>query len=447
MPESTDTRQIFTLLEVTRSIQKTLAERYKSSFWVKAEMNKLNHYPHSGHCYPELVEKKDGKIIAELKSTLWKDDFQKINDNFLKVLKEPLKNGINILFSAKISFDPVYGLSLRIIDIDPSYTLGELEKEKQLSIEKLIQEGIFYSNKSLHLPILPKRIAIISVQTSKGYSDFLKIIQGNPWGYSFFTMLFPALLQGEKAVETIINQLRNIQKVKHHFDAVAIIRGGGGDVGLTCYNNFRLTREIALFPIPVITGIGHSTNETVAEMIAFKNAITPTELADYLLQKFHNFSVPVTKAQEKLIDKSKRLIKEDTLKLLNTVKFFKSVTQSMLIKSKNTVQNASNSLQFQSTYFVKRERETQISVESQLTTNLKDLFKDQHQLLNQLAKHVELLHPDNVLKRGYSITTVNGLLIQDLSKISKGDVLKTVVSDGTILSTITQLNKSESNER
>ena len=171
MPEKISDRTIFTLSEVAQSIQKTLSERYTSAFWVKAEMNKLNHYPQSGHCYPDLIEKTEGKIIAEFRANIWKDDYQRINGNFLAVLHEPLKDGINILLCAKISYHPLYGISLRILDIDPSYSLGELEKEKQATIEKIKKEGIFLYNKTLKLPLLPKRIAIISVQTSKGYSD------------------------------------------------------------------------------------------------------------------------------------------------------------------------------------------------------------------------------------------------------------------------------------
>src|SRR5688500_11204141 len=208
MPETINSKKVFSLVEVTVSIQKTIAERYKTSFWVKAEMNKLNHYSHSGHCYPELVEKTDGKVIAQMKANLWKNDFDRINHNFLSVLKEPLKDGIKILFCASISFDSSHGMSLRILDIDPSFSLGELEREKQDTLETLRREGIFRANKILKLPVLPQRIAIISVETSKGYSDFLNIIQHNPWGYKFFKFLFPSLLQGEKSVASICNQLK-----------------------------------------------------------------------------------------------------------------------------------------------------------------------------------------------------------------------------------------------
>jgi len=199
MPEKVKNKTIFSLLEVTLSIQKTLSTRYARSFWVKAEMNKLNLYPQSGHCYPELIEKKEGTLIAQVKAILWKDDYISINNNFLRILKEPLKNGINILLYAKIIFDPVHGLSLRILDIDPSYSLGELEREKQETIAKMKKEGLFDMNKGLGMSLLPKRIAIISADTSKGYSDFLEVIYGNSWGYRFFYMLFPTLLQGERA--------------------------------------------------------------------------------------------------------------------------------------------------------------------------------------------------------------------------------------------------------
>lgn len=175
MPEQIQDRTIFSLLEVTRSIQKTLADRYQSLYWIKAEMNKLNHYTHSGHCYPELVEKKEGKVVAEIRSVLWKADYQRINQQFLKLLNEPLREGITILFQAGISYDPLYGLSLKIVDIDPTFVLGELEKEKIESIRRLQEEGIYDANKKLPFPTVPKRLAIVSVETSKGLSDFLRL--------------------------------------------------------------------------------------------------------------------------------------------------------------------------------------------------------------------------------------------------------------------------------
>jgi exodeoxyribonuclease VII large subunit len=463
MAENINDKKVFSLLEVARSIQKTLQERYTSSFWIKAEMNKLNHYSHSGHSYPELVEKKEGKIIAELRAILWRDDYMRINHAFLEALKEPLKDGITILFMARISFDPVYGLTLRIMEIDPWYSLGELEKEKRDSIERLKSEGIFQLNKTLRLPLLPKRIAIISVETSKGYSDFMKVINGNPWQYSFFQMLFPAVLQGEKAVSSIIFQLNRIRKVIHHFDAVTIIRGGGGDVGLTCYNNYELSREISRFPIPVLTGIGHSTNETVAEMVAFKNAITPTELADFLLQQFHNFSVPVKDAQNIIVQRASRLLREQNTALAGTAKYFRSVTSTLLSKNSHRISSAGRSVQQAVMVRMRNEKNILLqlkrSVERagrqktnsekkelellQQSVSLKTalFLRQAKQTLDKLEREVDIMSPAHVLKRGYSISLVNGKLVSDISALKPGDVLHTIVHNGTINSTVNSTNK------
>src|SRR5690606_21612001 len=224
-----------------------------------------------------------------------------------------------ILFQATISYDPVYGLTLRILDIDPVHALGELQREKLASINRLNEEGGFKANKSLDFPVVPKRLAIISAESSKGYADFLKILQHNRWGYRFEQALFPALLQGDKSVQAIIGQLELIAQRRDAYDVVAIIRGGGGDVGLSSYNNYLLASAIARFPIPVLTGIGHSTNETVSEMVAYQNAITPSELADFLIQRFHRFAEPVNQARETIMRKAKQLIIQEQDMLNNQI--------------------------------------------------------------------------------------------------------------------------------
>jgi exodeoxyribonuclease VII large subunit len=464
MPETINDKRVFSLLEVSKSIQKTLTERYTSSFWIRGEVNKLNLYGQSGHCFPELVEKKDGRVIAELKSVLWRDDYNSINRQFLDVLHEPLKDGITILFSARIQFDPVFGLSLRITEIDPWYSLGELEKEKQLSIARLQAEGIFDQNKNLGFPLLPKRIAIISVESSKGYSDFMKIMNGNSWEYRFFSMLFPAFLQGDKAVPSIIYQLKQIKKVIVHFDVVAIIRGGGGDVGLTCYNDYDLAKAIALYPIPVITGIGHSTNETVSEMVAFKNAITPTELADFLLQHYHEFSVPLQEAENMLVQKANRLIREEKTSLINLAKYLRSVTrstisnekQSIAFASKSLLQSSRNALLISATslnqftrqvsgsagLWLSRNRDAVDQQKNALASSSRALMKQKTRDIQNMDKVINILSPLQVLKRGYSFTTVNGKLVTTINGIKKGDKIITTVADGSIAATVTSTKTS-----
>jgi exodeoxyribonuclease VII large subunit len=467
MPQKADDKQIFSLQEVTSSIQKTLAFRYTSSFWVKAEMNKLNYYPHSGHCYPDLVEKLDGKVIAQMKSTLWKDDYNRINDHFLRLVKAPLKEGIKILFCAKITFDAVHGLALRIVDIDPVFSLGELEREKQESISRLTGEGIFTRNKSLPFPLLPKRMAIISVQTSKGYADFLKIIEGNPWGYKILHVLFPSLLQGDRAVESIGAQLLRIRKLADDFDVVAIIRGGGGDVGLSCFNDYELARQIALFPIPVITGIGHATNETVVEMVAYKNAITPTELADFLLQRYHNFARPVQKAEEFLVTHVKRMIGDERRQLQHSVRIFRSVTDNVMIRSNNDIKQQARDLFKQTNLTLLRQRQTHADMAYKLRSislalcsrrkqhlrecyimirrDLSSMFKHARTSMENMVRTVSNMHPDNVLRRGYTITRVNGKAITRIDEVKASDTLETILTDGNIISHV-QTIKSPNHE-
>ncbi len=484
-------KKVFSLLEVTDSIRKAIAQRYQSSYWIRAEMNKLNYYKQSGHCYPDLVEKRNGKVVAQIRAILWKEDYEVMNQRFLQTLKEPLKDGIKILFSARILFDPVHGMSLRILEIDPSYTLGDLEQEKQATITRLKTENLFTRNRELPLPLLPQRIAIISVESSKGYADFQKIIDQNPWGYRFFHLLFPALLQGEQATTSIIRQLTNIRKVVQHFDVVAIIRGGGGDVGLSCYNDYKLSREIALFPIPVITGIGHATNETVVEMIAFQNAITPTKIAEYLIQQLHNFSVPLQQAQEMITLTAERILREETNRLMNTSRFFRSVVSRQLVINTNNITRESTALMQFARFRFRNEKDVTITLSQKLKQNIKyrmgELYTHLHQFTQKMGagsrrllakssenvlyerktlqlgilnfhklktselKNLEIninnMDPANVLKRGFTITLHNGKPITSINGINNGELLETITLNGMISSNVQNIEKTQDNEQ
>ncbi|MDY0053968.1 MAG: exodeoxyribonuclease VII large subunit [Bacteroidales bacterium] len=385
-------KKSFTLFEVMQSIQRTIISRYGSTFWVKADMIKLNHYIHSGHCYPDLVEKKNDRTIAQARAIIWKSDYEKINKKFIEITKEPLKDGISIFFLARIGFDPVYNLSITILDIDPVVTLGQLEKERLEAINKLKTEKFFNKNKGLTLPLLPQRLAIISVESSKGYSDFMNIINQESDNYKIFTYLFPSLLQGDNAIESIIQALETVERLKHHFDCVLIIRGGGGDIGLSCYNDYELSKTIANFPIPVLTGIGHSTNETVSEMVSFKNTITPTELADFILNHFREFEKRIIASKDKIIYFSNKIIELEN-------KHIDNIIQKLRIGISNN-------------------------------------FITQEKKLENLEKYINILNPVNQLKRGYTITYKNGEIIKDKNELKKSDRITTHFYNGEIESII-----------
>lgn len=385
-------RKVFSLSEVTDSLEINIKRNYPNSFWVKAEISKLNFYKYSGHAYPELVEKKEGKIVSQIRSIIWQSDFQRINAKFLQILKEPLKDDIGIVCRARLNFSSVYGLSLIIEDIDPLITLGNLEKEKNDCIERLKKENIFSLNKEKELTFLPQRLAIISVGTSKGYSDFIQTIEENAKGFKIFTYLFPSLLQGDGASVQLREALSVIEGVKDYFDCVLIIRGGGGDIGLSCYNDYMLCHKIATFPLPVLTGIGHSTNETVAEMISYANFITPTALADFILDRFFGFLADMDNIKKQIVRTSKHVLDKQNIQLQH-------IKQMLILSSQRRIE------------------------------------KEQYLLENDL-KIVEMLNPLSVLKRGYSITTLDGKVIKSLSQVSKGERITTKVLDGEFVSKV-----------
>lgn len=456
MPVIPEERTVYTLAGIAEDIRQTLAGRYPGMFWVRAEMNKLNRYPQSGHCYPDLVERSAGKIVAEMRAVIWKDDYQRINDHFLSVLGAPLKEGVALLLQARIAYSPVYGLSLRILDIDPSWTLGELEKEKRETIARLKREGLFDRNRMLTPALLPGRIAVISVETSKGYADFRSLIDGNTWGYNIFHMLFPALLQGDQAVASITGQLERIRSVAGHFDAVAIIRGGGGDVGLTCYNHYELARAVALFPIPVITGIGHSTNETVTEMVAFRNAITPTDLAGYILQAYHNYSVPLKKAEEVIVRSATRILADEKRALATGTKWFSTAAGAALERERYRTGKLARVLATGPVFVIRAARQRIMlepervhSASNRLIASNRHFLSgyadglqcttDSHLMeadrcIAGLEKQIALLDPVNILRRGYSITLSGGVPVTSITGINEGAPLVTRVADGTITS-------------
>jgi exodeoxyribonuclease VII large subunit len=410
-------KQIFPLSKLTEAIENVINTHCSKVVWVKAEIVKLNFYPGTGHCYPDLVEKKDGRIIAELRGNIWKSNFDLINEKFRKVLNEDLRDDMTVVVQATVTFHSVYGLALNILDIDPEYTLGELAKQRAEALKKLKAEGLFDANKQQLLPMLPKTLAIISVNSSKGYQDFINVIENNQWGYSFHYKLFPAILQGERAVSTIIAQLAKIRKHKRHFDAVAIIRGGGGEIGLSCYDNYSLAKEIAGFPIPVLTGIGHSTNETVSELVSFKSFITPTKIAEFLLQEFNNFAFPLKENMQRMISAANLLFERQETQISRVSSSFRFIAERILERDKNRLRN----------------------FEQLLLSGSKVLLKQEASEIKNIENSIALLSPKNILKRGYSITRKDGKIIKDAAELSEGEIIETELYTGKAIASIQKI--------
>ncbi len=453
-----DERRIFSLLEITQSLRSVIERNYTATYWIKAEIAKLNFYPRSGHCYPEMVEKAGNVVKAQMRATIWGSNYQKINDNFQEVVGEPIKEGITILFRASVSFHPVYGLSLNISEVEPSFTLGEMAREKQKTIERLKKEELFEKNKNTQLPLLPAKIAVISVETSKGYHDFLNIINNHPRKFAIKPTLFPAILQGEKAVETISAQLRIIRKNAGDFDAIAIIRGGGGDIGLNCYDSYQMAKEVAICPIPVISGIGHSTNETIVEMIAWANKITPTDVAYFLIGKFEDFFSRIQDSRKSLINNAGAILKQEKSRLRHVWEMLGAYTINNIQKQQHRVYSLVRDLDNASGNFIKYEKnkladtaskvaytpeklmlkyQTKLNMFGKLISSLTlKQLKIEKNNINYFENKASLLEPEKTLKRGYSITIHNGMVITTSKSTNKGDQIETLLHKGKIVSTV-----------
>lgn len=428
--------KFFTLSQVTANIKSVVQEVFKSEFWVKAEINKLGIQKHSGHAYPELVEKINGKLVAEMRATLWRSDFERIDQDFRSKIKEPLREGITALIKVRITFHELYGLSLQILDIDSSFVLGELEKEKIQNIQWLKDQKLFDLNKYKSLPLVPNRLAVISIESSQGYSDFYNVLTRNTHRYHFFIKVFPATMQGDKAVESIEMALAQVEKNLSKFDAVAIIRGGGGDVGLTCYNHINLSRKVAEFPIPVLSGIGHSTNLTVVEMVSHYSGITPTDLADFLLKKLEWFERKIKDLSQSMVGSALGLLDTQKLSLSTSAGLLRANTRMNLNQQHTRLNRWVESLHKNIPRRISREKE---SLET-LKINLKTLWVRQHshetQKLDWMKKNLELLDPKRLLERGYSLTLYNGKPLKSTAEVNPGDEITTWLSEGKITSTV-----------
>jgi len=444
-------KEVFTLKQVAQSIRKTLESRYERTYWVKAEIYKMNLFP-SGHAFPELVQRTDGKIVANLSGVIWKTNYGRIAKQFEATVKEPFSEGKEVLMLVKITFSEVYGLSLHITDIDPSYSLGALHKLKLETIDALNKLGILQKNQSLSLS-LPKRIAVISAESSKGLSDFMQVLSASQSQIGISTFLFNATVQGDQAVESILQAFNKIERVRQYFDAVVIVRGGGAEVGMSCYDDFKLCKRIAEFPLPVLCGIGHSTNLTVAEMVAYSHAITPSVLASDLLQEFelklnelHAICTNLNLVQSKLLTNIKNTFNQTVSKINGVTKWrFERINNQLNTIEQRSIQEAKQILSFHKQYIssspiaiqtlVKKshqiEHHRRTMIQQQLTFTMNRMVDKNGIMIESLEKQVQLMSPSAVLARGFSIARSNGKAVLSKTELRPGTMIQIELSDGT----------------
>ncbi|UXX78521.1 exodeoxyribonuclease VII large subunit [Reichenbachiella carrageenanivorans] len=402
----------YSLLEFNTLVKEVLADQLERSYWIVAEIGQLNLHG-NGHCYLELVEKDNNYVKAKARGTIWANVYREIHPWFVSQTGTELKQGMKVLLNASLEFHEVYGLSLNIRDIDVNFTIGERERKKQETIQQLEAEGIMDMNQGLELPTVIQRIAIISSETAAGYEDFMNQFQNNPYGYQSQLDLYPATMQGDAAPPSMIHALHQIHSADIDYDAVIVIRGGGSKMDLDCFDDYELCAHLAQFPLPVITGIGHERDQAIADLVAHTRLKTPTSVAEFLLSRMMNFESAINSLQ-KSISKLTQAFLHDQKEAIQELNFrWKMSAKQNLQKNAYQLERYADLIQHKPLAVLKKQQSN----------------------LDHTRHLVDAYDPINLLKKGYSITRLNGKALKN-QKIKAGDELETQTASKTIISTI-----------
>ncbi len=426
-------------------------------YWVMAEISELKEN-NTGHCYLELIEKHpdDKNVRARVRAIIWRNRYRFLKAFFENSAGETLREGLKILVKIKVEYHELYGLSLIISDIDPAFTIGEMAMKRLHVIKKLEQEGVFTMNKDLIFPAVPQRIAVISSKNAAGYTDFVNQLKGNSFGYVFYTALIESSLQGTETEQGVISALDKIALNSHLFDLVVIIRGGGSQTDLSWFDSYNIAYHVTQFPLPVITGIGHDKDVTVTDLVANRSLKTPTAVADFLIDSVASaeneiieISSGIINASRIIIEKNRNSIETSGIKLLPLARIMLSDVKDKLLTKIIEINNTGKELIFRAALIPANQ-------ESKLSSSVKSLFsgkvtalKVKNQSLiaaslnfltvnNVMVKSLEstllLLEPENVLQRGYSITSVNGRILRNSDQVKINDLIDTQLYEGSLRS-------------
>jgi exodeoxyribonuclease VII large subunit len=433
---------IFTLSELNTRIRAAIEIAFPETVWVVAEISEIRSNS-KGHCYLELVEREEEKPIAQIRANIWAYTFRTIANKFEKATGGSLEQGMKVLLQVNVTFHEVYGLSLNIKDIDPTYSLGEMARKKREIIERLTKEGLLHLNKQIQLPSVPQRIAVISSITAAGYGDFIHHIDSNPFGYKIFHTLYHSLMQGQEAEASIIAALREIKKHRDFYDAVVIIRGGGSQIDLSCFDTYGLAVEVAKFPLPVITGIGHERDDTVVDIVANTKLKTPTAVAEFLLSGMSSFEERLLHAERTFSRLARELLGGETYRFQYLVQNFRHIVRNRFSAEMKRIETALHKLMHGTTQSMNNSS-NRLGIDiSKIVSGLNIFFQQQENRIKHCEQAIRLLDPVNILKRGYSITYFKDMALRDSSVLQEGDIIKTKVYKGTIKSKVEAFHVEE----
>lgn len=387
------------------------------SYWIRAETSDVRRNQ-NGHCYLEFIEKdpRNQSIVARARGTIWSNTFALLSAFFEEQSGQSFSSGLSVLVKVSIEFHELYGYSLNVVDIDPSFTIGEIARNRQLILKQLESDGVLNLNKEVDLTEIPKRIAVISSPTAAGFEDFLDQLINNSYGFKFQIKLFPAIMQGDRTQQSIIDALDNIYKHMDLFDAVVIIRGGGSSSDLSSFDSYDLAANCAQFPLPIISGIGHERDVTVVDAVSHTRVKTPTAAAEFIINRMSNSVAYIYDLQQRLVSHSRNVMLAENI----------------------AVSNISRIMAHASNIFIKEEQSQLQHTGTIIKHGVERFHQKERHSLSEMAQYIKMVSPDNILKRGYTLTVKEGKIIKSKEDVSINDTVETLFYDGKVSSVITK---------
>ena len=424
-----------TLYELNGLVRQTLRLTLDTPYWVCAEISELRV---NRHCYIELVQKDDygSSMIAKARAQIWASRWSMLSAMFERATGQRLAPGLQVMVQVEVTFHELYGFSLNIIDIDPTYTLGDIAKRRREIMQQLREEGVIDMNKELPLPRLLQRVAVISSASAAGYGDFCNQLHGNRRGLAFVTQLFQASMQGANTDVSIIAALDRIAAQADLWDIVVITRGGGATSDLNCFDSLELAENVAQFPLPIITGIGHERDDTVIDMVAHTRVKTPTAAAEFLIHHQEMELDTLENLYESILSEAASMLSEEKNRLKTLSSQLPLISSQFTAKARLHLVQLLNSVESMCSQITAREGRRLAALDNKLPMLAPMLLSREKARLEMADVKISSADPQRILNLGFSITRIKGKAVRNASCVKEGDVITTTLASGTVTSTV-----------
>lgn len=421
-----------TLSQLQQAIRQTLCGAFTSPVWITAEIGEMKVNARSGHCYLQLVEKggRNGVPQAQASAVIWAGQYGMLSSFFRGATGRELEAGMQVLLQVQVSYHELYGLSLRVTDIDPLYTLGDLERQRQETIARLREDGVFDLNGSLELAIVPQRIAVVSSPQAAGFRDFMKELDGSP--YRFHTELFDAVMQGHGAEASIIEALGRIAARVDEFDAVVVIRGGGSQSDLSFLNSYLISYHIAQFPLPVIAGLGHDKDQSVVDMVAAFSLKTPTAAAAFLVDRVADFDASLASMGQAIRGCAVQVLELRRKEVTMVGTLLRERVAGVRMRVGWRLQSAMETLTAQVRRALREQTVRLDTAQVRMRERTERILAAQQLRLEQAERLVGIADPKRILARGFAVVRRGGHALTDAATVQRGERLEITLQKGKL---------------